>query len=69
MGRDVRLRPSKAKSDFSFTKIFSDLILCFKIEFGDEKEVFRNLAQNKSCSKFYSLQLSYRALFKILNRF
>jgi hypothetical protein len=65
----VRLRPSNTKSDFSFTKIFLDLILCFKIEFGDEKEVFRNLAQNKSCSKFYSLQLSYRALFKILNRF
>jgi hypothetical protein len=61
--------PVKLKPPFSFINKILDFIIGFKFNFKDEKDIFTNCPQNKSCSKFNSLQLSFRALFKILNRF
>jgi hypothetical protein len=70
VGREVRAKPSNEISIFLFfPNIFQILHFCLKFKFEDENEVFRNLSQNKSCSKFYSLQLSYRTFFQIPNRF
>jgi hypothetical protein len=69
VGREVRAKPSNEISIFLFPNIFQILHFCLKFKFEDENEVFRNLSQNKSCSKFYFLQLSYRTFFQIPDRF
>jgi hypothetical protein len=61
--------PIRLKKDFLFQIKFQILLFDSNSNFEDEKDIFTNCPQNKSCSKFNSLQLSFRALSKILDRF
>jgi hypothetical protein len=70
LGPERRRRPDKVRNSFFlFLNKFQILVFDSNSNFEDEKDIFTNCSQNKICSKFYSLQLSFRALLKILNRF